>query len=112
MRTSSRRGNPPSNVLRHRNLLGLGWKLGCRRRCAYWGGWPVFWCGGDSSVINRSLNMFTLIGLGAAWPTLYSVVAKIFPNLSGLLPESLRRWGSFRSRGRHVTLVLLGQVLE
>jgi len=33
-----------------------------------WAGWPFF-VRGVQSVINRSLNMFTLIGLGVRWPT-------------------------------------------
>jgi len=56
----------------------------------------VFWAGGIffvkawRSVVNRSLNMFTLIamGVGAAW--LYSAVAVLFP---GLFPDSFKRNG-------------------
>jgi Cu+-exporting ATPase len=78
-----------------------------------WGGWP-FSVRGWQSLINRSLNMFTLIaiGTGAAW--LFSVVATAVP---GALPASFRNAdGSpplyFEAAAVIVTLVLLGQVLE
>ena len=51
-----------------------------------WGGWPFFQRGW-ASVINRSLNMFTLIAVGTGAAYAYSVFAALFPNL---LPESFR----------------------
>ena len=45
-----------------------------------WGGWPFFqraW----ASVINRSLNMFTLIAVGTGTAYAYSVFAALFPSL-------------------------------
>ncbi|MGD8809931.1 MAG: heavy metal translocating P-type ATPase [Gammaproteobacteria bacterium] len=78
-----------------------------------WAGAPFF-VRGWHSVVNRSLNMFTLIaiGTGAAW--LFSVVATVAPNV---LPQSfLNPDGSapvyFEAAAVIVTLVLLGQVLE
>ncbi len=78
-----------------------------------WGGLPFF-VRGWQSIVNRSLNMFTLIaiGTGAAW--LFSIVATTMP---GVLPPSfLRDDGSaplyFEAAAVIVTLVLLGQVLE
>jgi Cu+-exporting ATPase len=78
-----------------------------------WGAYPFF-VRGWQSIVNRSLNMFTLIaiGTGAAW--LSSVVATAIP---GVLPESFRNSdGSaplyFEAAAVIVTLVLLGQVLE
>ena len=78
-----------------------------------WGGWPFF-VRGWQSVVNRSLNMFTLIalGTGAAW--LFSIVATAAP---GLLPPSFRDESGapplyFEAAAVIVTLVLLGQVLE
>jgi len=78
-----------------------------------WAGWPFFvraW----ASLVNRSLNMFTLIalGTGAAW--LYSIVATLAP---GLFPRELRAHdGSiavyFEAAAVITVLVLLGQVLE
>src|SRR6266478_9528813 len=77
-----------------------------------WGGWPFFvraW----QSIVNRSLNMFTLIGLGVAVAYFYSVTAKVLP---GIFPESFREAGVvpvyFEAAAVITTLVLLGQVLE
>lgn len=78
-----------------------------------WGGWPFFvraW----QSIVNRSLNMFTLIGLGVAVAYLYSVVATIFPDV---FPHSFRGHGNsvpvyFEAGAVITTLVLLGQILE
>ena len=65
-----------------------------------WGGWPFFERGWQS-LVNRSLNMFTLIALGVGVAYLYSVVATVFP---GLFPASLRdtpaRWASTSRRRR------------
>ncbi len=78
-----------------------------------WAGWPFFvraW----QSVVNRSLNMFTLIGLGVAVGYLFSVIAVIVP---GIFPHSFRDHEGnvpvyFEAAAVIVTLVLLGQVLE
>jgi Cu+-exporting ATPase len=78
-----------------------------------WGGWPFFqrfW----NSLVNRSPNMFTLIGLGTGAAYFYSVAATLFPQL---FPVSFRdRHGGvavyFEAAAVITTLVLLGQVLE
>ncbi len=78
-----------------------------------WGGWPFFqraW----ASLVYRSLNMFTLIGLGVAVAYGYSVVAALFP---GLFPPAFRdAYGAvglyFEAAAVIVVLILLGQVLE
>jgi Cu+-exporting ATPase len=78
-----------------------------------WCGWPFFeraW----ASVVNRSPNMFTLIGIGVGTAYLYSVVATLLPDI---FPESLRVHGGmvavyFEAAAVITTLVLLGQVLE
>ena len=78
-----------------------------------WGGWPFFerlW----ASLKNRSLNMFTLIGLGVGVAYGYSLVGALAP---GLFPTSLRTMGGlvpvyFEAAAVITTLVLLGQVLE
>ena len=78
-----------------------------------WGGWPFFvraW----RSIENRSLNMFTLIGIGTGTAYLYSVVAAVAP---GWFPASFRTMHGevalyFEAAATIVTLVLLGQVLE
>jgi len=78
-----------------------------------WAGWPFF-VRGWRSLVNRSLNMFTLIalGTGAAW--VYSMVGTLAP---GLFPEELRGHGGavaiyFEAAAVITVLVLLGQVLE
>ncbi len=78
-----------------------------------WGGWPFF-VRGWASVVNRHLNMFTLIALGVGAAYGYSVVATLAP---GLFPASFRGHGDqvavyFEAAAVIVTLVLLGQVLE
>lgn len=77
-----------------------------------WGGWPFFvraW----RSIENRSLNMFTLIGIGTGTAYLYSLIAALAPQW---FPESFRMHGEvalyFEAAATIVTLVLLGQVLE
>jgi Cu+-exporting ATPase len=78
-----------------------------------WGGWPFFqrfW----ASVVNRSPNMFTLIGLGTGAAYLESVVATLFPQI---FPISFRDMHGavatyFEAAAVITTLVLLGQVLE
>jgi P-type Cu+ transporter len=80
----------------------------------------VLWCGLPfferfwTSLVNRSPNMFTLIGLGTGVAYTYSVVATIAPKI---FPESLRRMGGypdvyFEAAAAITTLVLLGQVME
>ncbi|MBV9669715.1 MAG: HAD-IC family P-type ATPase, partial [Acidobacteriales bacterium] len=73
-----------------------------------WGGWPFF-VRGWQSLRNRSLNMFTLIGLGTSVAYLYSSVALIAPEL---LPTSRVNETYFEAAAVIVTLVLAGQVLE
>ena len=78
-----------------------------------WGGAPFFqrfW----TSLINRSPNMFTLIGMGTGVAYAYSVAATIAPQI---FPESMRVMGGypdvyFESAAAITTLVLLGQVME
>lgn len=78
-----------------------------------WGAWPFF-VRGWQSIISRSLNMFTLIGLGIAVAYVYSVVAVLAP---GIFPASLRDASGrapvyFEAAMVITTLVLLGQILE
>ena len=78
-----------------------------------WGGWPFF-VKGWRSVVNRSLNMFTLIGLGTGVAYTYSLVAALLPSI---FPPSFRDLEGnvsvyFEAAAVIVTLVLLGQVLE
>ena len=77
-----------------------------------WAGWPFF-VRAFASVRNRSLNMFSLIGLGVGAAYGYSLVALFAP---GLFPASLRMDGVvpvyFEAAAVITVLVLLGQVLE
>jgi P-type Cu+ transporter len=78
-----------------------------------WGGWPFFERGW-ASLINRSLNMFTLIAIGTGTAYLFSLIALLFPHL---FPASFRGHGGevslyFESAAVITALVLLGQVLE
>jgi Cu+-exporting ATPase len=78
-----------------------------------WAGWPFFkraW----ASVVNRSLNMFSLIALGTGAAYLYSLVAAFEPNL---FPAGFRGMDNavavyFEAAAVITVLVLLGQVLE
>jgi Cu+-exporting ATPase len=78
-----------------------------------WSGWPIFERGW-SSLVNRHLNMFTLIALGVGVAWLYSVAALLLP---GMFPPAMR--GSegtvhvyFEAAAVITALVLLGQVME
>jgi P-type Cu+ transporter len=78
-----------------------------------WAGWPFF-ARGWASLVNRSLNMFTLISMGVGAAYTYSVAATVAP---GLFPESFREHGGtvpvyFEAAAVITVLVLLGQVLE
>src|SRR5213592_1600226 len=79
----------------------------------------VLWAGGffftraRRSILNRSLNMFTLIAVGVGAAYFYSAVAVIAP---GIFPESFRRHGEvdlyFEAAAVITTLVVLGQLIE
>ena len=78
-----------------------------------WAGWPFF-VRGVQSVINKSLNMFTLIGLGVSVAYIYSLIGVLFPQL---FPAAMRTAEGtvgvyFEAAGVIVVLILLGQVLE
>ena len=78
-----------------------------------WAGWPFFeraW----TSLVNRSLNMFSLIALGTGTAYLYSVVATIAPEI---FPGGFRGMDGgvavyFEAAAVITVLVLVGQVLE
>ena len=78
-----------------------------------WAGWPLL-ARGWQSLVNKSLNMFTLIALGVSVAYVYSVVATLAP---GIFPKGFRDHGGsvpvyFEAAAVIVALVLLGQVLE
>ena len=92
----------------------IGWlQFALATPVVLWGGWPFFQRGWQS-IVNRSLNMFTLIAIGVGAAYFYSVVATLFP---GIFPESFYGHGGvvavyFEAAAIITTLVLLGQVLE
>lgn len=78
-----------------------------------WAAWPFFrrfW----NSLVNRSPNMWTLIGLGVGAAYLFSVVAVLFPQI---FPMSMTHMNGvppvyFEAASVIVALVFVGQVLE
>ena len=100
----------------HRLIPGaaLPWlELALATPVVLWAGWPFFqrfW----TSLVNRSPNMFTLIGMGTGVAYGYSVVATVAPQI---FPTSLRPMGGypdvyFEAAAAITSLVLLGQVME
>ncbi len=93
---------------------GLHWiELVLATPVVVWGGWPFFQRGWRS-LVNRRLNMFTLIAVGTGTAYLHSVAATLAP---GLFPDSFHTEAGhvavyFEAAAVIVTLVLLGQVLE
>lgn len=78
-----------------------------------WVGWP-FLVRGVKSVINRSLNMFTLIGMGVGAAFIFSIVAVIAPDI---FPDGFRDAEGnvgvyFEAGAVIVVLVMLGQLME
>lgn len=78
-----------------------------------WGGWPIFQRGW-TSLVNRSLNMFTLITLGVSVAWIYSMVAMLLPEI---FPPTMHTMGGmvpvyFEAAAVIMALVLLGQVME
>ncbi len=99
--------------LAHAMGAGFGWlQFALATPTVLWAGWPFF-VRGWSSLINRSLNMFTLIALGVGAAYTFSVVALLFPEI---LPTAFRSEGRvplyFEAAAVITVLVLLGQVLE
>ncbi len=79
---------------------------------ALWAGWPFF-VRGAQSIVNRSPNMWTLIGLGTGAAFVYSVVATMAPQV---FPASFVSMGRvavyFEAAAVIISLTLLGQILE
>lgn len=77
-----------------------------------WAGWPFF-VRGVRSVVQRSPNMWTLIGLGTSAAYLYSIVATFAP---GVFPQRFMQDGRigvyFEAAAVIISLTLLGQILE
>ncbi|MEI2677420.1 MAG: heavy metal translocating P-type ATPase [Burkholderiaceae bacterium] len=77
-----------------------------------WAGAPFF-VRGAQSIVNRSPNMWTLIGLGTGAAFVYSVVATVAPQV---FPASFVSMGRvavyFEAAAVIISLTLLGQLLE
>lgn len=77
-----------------------------------WAG-GIFFVRGWKSLVNRSLNMFTLIALGVGAAYIYSTVATLFPQI---FPDSLKKMGKidlyFEAAAVITVLIILGQLLE
>src|SRR5829696_1883416 len=104
-------GQPLQHALSIRLLKYI--QLALATPIVLWAGWPFF-VRGWASVINRSLNMFTLIAIGTGAAYLSSVVATLVP---GIFPAAFRDHSGqvavyFEAAAVITTLVLLGQVLE
>jgi P-type Cu+ transporter len=98
----------------HSMMAAVPWiELALATPVVLWAGRPFFvrtW----NSIVNRSPNMFTLIGTGVAVSYGYSVAATLFPGLfPGAFKDSHGAIGVyFEASASIITLVLLGQVLE
>jgi Cu+-exporting ATPase len=103
-------GRPISQLLSMRVRILL--ELVLATPVCLWSAWP-FYVRFVQSLKFRSLNMFTLIGLGVSVAYVYSLIAALFP---AIFPDSFRKGGEvavyFEAAGLIVTLILLGQVLE
>jgi len=103
--------HPISSLMSTRTRVWL--ELGLATPVCLWSAWPFF-VRAVASVRNRSLNMFTLIGLGVSVAYLYSLVAALLPDI---FPPSFREESGevavyFEAAAVITTLILLGQVLE
>jgi P-type Cu+ transporter len=104
-------GNPAERAF---SMNAIGWiEFVLATPVVLWAGWPFFQRGW-LSVVNRSLNMFTLIALGTGAAFLYSVIAVLFPHV---FPATFRGPHGevpiyFEAAATITALVLLGQVLE
>src|SRR6201997_2945150 len=105
---------PGQPLQRFLSMRAIGWiQLLLATPVVLWGGFPFFQRGW-ASIVNRSLNMFTLIALGTGTAYIYSVIAVLFP---GIFPPSFQAMPGivpvyFEAAAAITTLVLLGQVLE
>ncbi len=104
-------GEPIQHALGTRLIVWI--QLVLSTPAVLWGGWPLF-VRGWASLVNRKLNMFTLIALGVGVAYAYSVVATLAPRI---FPSDFRGHGGevrvyFEAAAVITALVLLGQLLE
>jgi len=78
-----------------------------------WAGWPFF-LRGWKSLVNRSLNMFTLIAVGVGAAYLFSLAATLAPQVfpAGFRDAEGHVGVYYEAAAVIVVLVLLGQLLE
>jgi Cu+-exporting ATPase len=77
-----------------------------------WAGWPFF-ARGAQSIVRRSPNMWTLIGLGTGAAFVYSVIATVAPQVFPVTFQMHGRVGVyFEAAAVIISLTLLGQLLE
>src|SRR5256885_12988235 len=92
--------------------IGKWMEFGLTTPVVLWAG-GFFFTRGWQSIINRSLNMFTLIAVGVGAAYFYSVIAVTAP---GIFPSSFRRHGEvdlyFEAAAVITTLILLWQLIE
>ncbi len=92
--------------------IGKWIEFGLTTPVVLWAG-AFFFTRAWQSIVNRSLNMFTLIAVGVGAAYVFSAIAVIAP---GIFPESFRRHGEvdlyFEAAAVITTLVLLGQLIE
>jgi Cu+-exporting ATPase len=104
----------PQAIPKSVSMTALQWlEFALATPVVLWSGWPIFQRGG-ASVVNRHLNMFSLIALGVGVAWTYSVVALLFP---ALFPPAMRSMTGtvpvyFEAAAVIMALVLLGQVME
>ena len=92
--------------------IGKWIEFGLTTPVVLWAG-GFFFTRGWQSIVNRSLNMFTLIAVGVGAAYVYSAIAAIAP---GIFPQSFRQHGQvelyFEAAAVITALVLLGQLIE
>jgi len=92
--------------------IGVLLQLALAAPVVFWAGFPLLERGARS-LVNRHLNMFTLIALGTVSAFAFSVFATFFPSL---LPHSASHGGGppvyYEAASVIVAFALLGQVLE
>ena len=104
-------GQPVQHLISARLLVWIQFALATP--VVLWGG-RRFFERGWASLVNRSLNMFTLIAIGTGTAYFYSLIACLFP---GIFPRSFGGHDGqvavyFEAAAVITALVLLGQVLE
>ena len=104
-------GMPVQRVLSERTIVYL--ELILATPAVLWCGWPLLQRGW-MSIVHRSPNMFTLVGMGIGAAYVYSLIVALFPSS---LPQSFLGPNGvaavyFEAAAVITSLVLLGQVLE